>query len=141
MPRDADNLARDLLKSILMVEPNLRLTIDGIMKKPYFKEFDWDRIRDRDWRYEMMSDASGSHDDDGKFGQNVEPPYKPNPNAFKYLLNNNYELISNLDGINDNSPSPLIAKEPNSGGTAGSPRKRVLGDFTMYKLNKEFENF
>lgn len=45
---------------------------------------------------------------------------------YRYLLSNKYELISNIDKY---------------GTKVESPKRNVLGDFTMYKVNKEFENF
>ena len=45
LPRQLDQSARDLLQCIFNVEPNLRITVKGIMEKAYFRDFDWDRIR------------------------------------------------------------------------------------------------
>ena len=56
----------------------------------------------------------------------MEPvPYKPNPLKYRYLLQNKYEIISNIDNACK----------------IESPKRNVLGDFTMYKVNKEFEKF
>ena len=76
-------------------------------------------------------------------GKVIEPPYKPNPMKFRYLLQNNYETLSNLGTItqSNNDDNPLkMAADPGSA-CSPSPKKRMLGDFTMYKVNKEFENF
>jgi hypothetical protein len=67
--------------------------------------------------------------------KNLDPvPYKPNPQKYRYLLQNKYNQISSLKGeVNQNgeiSPTKV-----------DSPKKNLLGDFTMYKVNKEFENF
>ena len=45
-------------------------------------------------------------------------------------------MISNLDNFGNEAPS---AKEPNS--ASAMMKKHLLGDFTLYKVNKEFENF
>jgi len=76
-PRDIDQSTRDLLQNIFNVEPNLRITAKEIMKKSFFKEIDWDAMRNK----------------------NIEPediPYKPNPNKYRYLIHNEYEEHSNL---------------------------------------------
>jgi hypothetical protein len=51
------------------VEPNLRISIKEMMKKGFFKDFDWEKIRNKEI------------DDDSI-------PYKPNPNKYRYLLEN-----------------------------------------------------
>ena len=56
-------------------------------------------------------------------------PYRPNPNKYRYLLHNEYPEISNLD-----SATTDLSK-------GESPKKNLLGDFTMMKVNKEFEDF
>ena len=81
MPRDVDQATCDLLKSILVVDPNLRITVKDIMKKAFFREVNWERIRARE-----ISPADGDY-----------IPYKPNPNAYRYLLFNQYEAISNVE--------------------------------------------
>lgn len=110
------------------------------MKKAFFREVNWERIRARE-----ISAADGDY-----------IPYKPNPNAYRYLLQNQYEEISNLgkpsgDPLSPHSPLPTFEKngnqltnaadalkEPHS---AASPKKSLLGDFTVRKVNREFENF
>ena len=81
------------------------------MKKAFFKEVNWDKVR----RRQISPD---------------EVPYKPNPNKYRYLLSNTYPDTSNL----------AKADEPGSG-CSHSPGKNLLGDFTVYKVNKEFDNF
>jgi hypothetical protein len=103
----------------------LRITFKDIIKKSFFRDLDWESIRKKD----------------------IDPdeiPYKPNPNKYKYLLENNYEETSNLvrlqPGTSASIPgqTPCTVNEPES---ASSPKKRLLGDFTIYKVNKEFDNF
>ena len=88
------------------------------MKKSFFKDIEWENMRNK----------------------NISPddvPYKPNPNKYRYLLQNEYEQVSNLTRPG-NITSPDQVTEPDS---ASSPKKRLLGDFTIYKVNREFENF
>lgn len=68
---------------------------------------------------------------------NGEVPYKPNPMKYKYLLQNQYDMVSNLS---KNSQEPL---SPTTNYETKSPRKapKMLGNFTTYIVNKEFENF
>ena len=77
MPRDIDQSTRDLFQCIFNVEPNLRISLKDMMKKSFFKDIDWDKIRRKDIDPESI-------------------PYKPNPNKYKYLLDNQYEPTSNL---------------------------------------------
>lgn len=89
-----------------------------MMKKSFFKDIDWEAMRNK----------------------KIDPediPYKPNPNKYRYLLQNEYEEVSNLIRAG-NPTSPEQVTEP---GSASSPKKRLLGDFTIYKVNREFENF
>jgi hypothetical protein len=67
-----------------------------------------------------------------------EIPFKPNPNKYRYLLHNPFEDISNLIRASAVGSPDQIPNEPTS---ASSPKKRLLGDFTVYKVNREFENF
>mmetsp|Transcript_12844 Transcript_12844/g.19889 ORF Transcript_12844/g.19889 Transcript_12844/m.19889 type:complete len:83 (+) Transcript_12844:4817-5065(+) len=82
------------------------------MQKSFFKDYDWDRIRHKEFDDEI--------------------PYKPNPNKFRYLLSNEYDTQSSL------AQPPSATGEVNS---ATSPKKSFLGDFTIFKVNREFENF
>ena len=74
----------------------------------------WDRIRKRDIDSE-------------------EVPFVPNLTKFNYVFNETHPEISNITGT-EKSPN-----EPNS--SLSQNNKRLLGDFTIYKVNKEFENF
>lgn len=51
---------------------------------------------------------------------------------YRYLLQNKYESISNL---NSTGPDGLATK------IESPKRQNILGDFTIYKVNKEFEHF
>jgi serine/threonine protein kinase len=70
---------RDLLQKIFVLEPNLRINLDGIKKHRHFtvnKPADY-------WK--LIVDKTAQ-----------EAPYKPNPLKYQYLLQNKYKLISNL---------------------------------------------
>lgn len=47
LPRDIDQSTRDLLNCIFNVDPNSRISIKDIMKKPFFKDTIWQRVRNR----------------------------------------------------------------------------------------------
>jgi hypothetical protein len=70
----------------------------------------------------------------------LDVPYKPNPMKYKYLLNNKYETIDNLD---PKGSGTKFAPEKSNEYSPGTQKKKkpILADFTMYKVNKEFENF
>ena len=80
-----------------------------ITKKQFFKDVNWEKLRKRDIDPESV-------------------PYLPNPNKYRYLLQNTYEETTNLLVPSADSPDPIQTK-------------KLLGDFTLYKVNKEFENF
>ena len=65
MPRDSDQLTRDLLQRIFVLDPNLRITIQDIKEHKFFSEIDWAVAEKR---------------------QLAPVPYKPNPLKFRYLL-------------------------------------------------------
>ena len=52
------------------------------MKDPYFEGVNWDNVRYK------TNDSSTPH----------AIPYKPNPNKYKYILNNSYPTLSNIKG-------------------------------------------
>lgn len=92
------------------------------MKKGFFKDFDWEKIRNKEI------------DDDSI-------PYKPNPNKYRYLLENQYDSTSNLMRLQPQTATSLVGQIPEEPESASPKPKRLLGDFTMYKVNKEFDNF
>ena len=60
------------------MDPNLRITLKEIVKKPFFKDLNWEAIRLRaDNAFESI-------------------PYIPNGNKFRYLLEDEYPDVSNL---------------------------------------------
>ncbi len=67
-------------------------------------------------------------------------PFKPNPMKYRYLLQNKYPQISSVHGLLDEGGEEATTS---TSGPAKieSPKRNLLGDFTMYKVNKEFENF
>lgn len=88
-----DYIARDLLQQILHHEPNLRISWDRIKEHRFFmheKPADyWEQIAAK------------------KFQQ---VPYTPNPMKYTYLLQNQYEQISNLQKKNVEE-SPALRQE------------------------------
>jgi serine/threonine protein kinase len=111
MPRDLDEPTKDLLLTFFQVDPNLRITIDQIKEKSFFKDVDWEAVKQ------------------GQFDE--LPPYTPNPQKYKYILYNSYPEVSNLD-----------SSLPNTNIFNDTPQKsKILGDFTMQKINKEFHDF
>lgn len=126
LPSNIDHSTRDLLCSIFNPEPNLRITIKDIMKSPFFKDYDWDKLRNK------VIDPK-------------DVPYKPNPGKYRYILSNSYEdtcsgtVPESRPGTEQRTRSG--AGDYDAPGSAKSPRKKLLGDYTVYKVNKEFDNF
>ena len=95
------------------------------MKKQFYKDIDWTKVRQRDFDSDDI-------------------PYKSNPNKYKYLLSNEYPFVSNLNGVIQTPTNVFTegstdkASDPNR---TNSPQKKLLGDFTLYKVNREFYNF
>ncbi len=44
LPKNMSALAKDLVRNILVVDPNMRLEIDGIKQHKFFKGIEWDLI-------------------------------------------------------------------------------------------------
>lgn len=90
--------ARDLLSQVFVMDPEMRPSIDTIKKHRLFltdKPADyWAKIQSKTL---------------------MEPPYKPNPLKYAYLLQNEYPTISNLDkqrvASRSNTPSMFGATE------------------------------
>ena len=53
LPREIDTETRDLLNCIFITVPEQRITVKAIMEKPYWRDFNWERIRQKDWRKDM----------------------------------------------------------------------------------------
>jgi len=103
-----------LLSQILVFDPNLRLPIAEIKNHKFFGDITWKEVEQR----------------------KLEPvPFKPNPLKYRYLLSNKYNSISSLHGESNSDGILQMASK------IESPKKNLLGDFTLYKVNKEFENF
>lgn len=112
LPRDIDQSTKDLLLAIFQVDPNLRINIEQMKEKHFFSEVDWDMIK----RGQM----------------DMSPPFSANANKYKYILFNTYPVISNMNDQNSNNV--FISSD--------TPQKsKVLGDFTLQKINREFADF
>ena len=61
-PKNIDHVAKDLLKSILIVDPNLRASIDDIKEHRFFKEIDWELARNRDLPPSVIPDLRDNFD-------------------------------------------------------------------------------
>ena len=44
LPRNLNRDSRDLVKQILVPDPNMRIEIKAIKKHPFFNGIDWDKI-------------------------------------------------------------------------------------------------
>jgi protein kinase X len=44
LPRNLDNVAKDLVRNILVMDPNLRFEIDDIKKHKFFKGINWESV-------------------------------------------------------------------------------------------------
>jgi hypothetical protein len=82
----------------------------------FFSDVNWDKVKRR----------------------KQEPvPYIPDANKNRHVLLNNYETI-NVGGSGGNGSS----QKPDIKNKSDSPKKsHFLGELSIYKINKEFENF
>jgi len=80
-----DQTVRDLLQQIFELEPNLRINLEGIMSHKVF-------MADQNSNFWKSVAA--------KTLNNGEVPYKPNPMKYKYLLQNQYDMVSNISKNN-----------------------------------------
>ena len=72
-------IAREFLSQVFLSDPEMRPSIDKLMKHRLFMELKpadyWQKIRAKTFQ---------------------EVPYKPNPLKYAYLLQNDYPTVSNL---------------------------------------------
>ena len=61
-PKNMDNVAKDLLKNILIVDPNLRYSIEEIQQHRFFKGIDWGIARDRGLLPSVLPDLADLFD-------------------------------------------------------------------------------
>jgi len=99
-----DPAARDLMNKIFILEPNMRFSLASIKQHRFFVQ-DWQTEEKTPEKYWSKVKAKTMG----------EPPYKPNPLKFKYLLQNEYEKISNLQ-----CESPMLAKDGNHNSSTGN---------------------
>lgn len=47
LPRNLNRETKDLVKQILVPDPNMRIEIKAIKRHPFFGSIDWEKIQDR----------------------------------------------------------------------------------------------
>lgn len=47
LPRGLNNESRDLLQCIFEVDPNIRISIEDLRAKPFYKKIDWKSLKNR----------------------------------------------------------------------------------------------
>jgi len=45
LPKNLNNLARDIIKNILVYEPESRFELEDIMSHKFFKGIDWKKVK------------------------------------------------------------------------------------------------
>lgn len=47
LPKNFNNLARDLVKNILVMDPNLRFEISDIKMHKFFRNINWEKVQNK----------------------------------------------------------------------------------------------
>ena len=113
-----DPFIKDLVKDLLNKDPFQRPLWEDVKQHRYFHDIDWEKAKKKE----------------------LDVPYKPNAQKYQDLMKNNYPNISSLDPNGARvayQPQKTAAYSPNT----HKKKKPLLGDFTLYKVNKEFEHF
>lgn len=77
MPHNLDPAAKDLIKQLLLVDVDQRLSINKIMKSSFFNETQWDLVRQG-----LIQDKA---------------PYIPQQGKYNYLFHNNHPETAMID--------------------------------------------
>ena len=102
LPKSIDFIVKDLIKKILVCDPNQRIELEEIKAHAYFKDTDWEHMKNR----------------------SLVPPYVPQDKSRDIIFHDNFLSIEDIDKEEYDRVST-----------------NFLGDFTLIKVNKEFENF
>lgn len=152
MPRDIDQAAKDLLQQIFVQEPNLRLSLGDMRNHRFFSEIDWRDAETRQLspvpykpnpmkyryllsnKYEQLSSLA-----------TATPSHQEKRRATLTSTQMETTTPESLDA-SENTTNVELEKVPVSKNATTvrneSPTKRnLLGDLTIYRINKEFENF
>ncbi len=138
-------MARDLLNQMLHIDANTRITIDDIKDHRFFTH-EWqtpEKTAEIYWQKVKSKTLA-------------DPPYKPNPLKYRYLLQNSYDLKSNLEASSPSIETRKLQKS-NSKSNVEKPKDRedspeaevkisnspaklgtLFGDYTITRVNREF---
>lgn len=133
LPRDIDHETRDLLNRIFTVDANLRITISDIMQSLFFKDINWERLRMHDIEQDKIPCVPESDEHSALLYRATDfPEVSNNSKANRPVTRPVTRPAGTTAGVTvESEQSPLLPKS-----------SRVpLGDFTLIKVNKAFENF
>ena len=110
LPKNLNQVTRDLVKRILIADPNMRMEIRDMMKHKFFADVDWDSVS----------------------AQILDPPYVPSEKDMKEFVNqNNSDDFRDLDSAS----SPL-----NGHPMEMVPEETKVGDFnTMSRVMRKMQ--
>eukprot|EP00347_Sterkiella_histriomuscorum_P001958 403370015 len=143
MPKNMNNVTRDLIKSILVFDANQRLELSDIKSHKFFRGIDWQKVQQRSYTPHYI--PSDNFDDFPVTEQVSQSLALNNEKQVKEFLDNSHQ---NLEVPSSNSQ--LNFKQKSRGfysSNGASPNKnlvtnsKVLGDYHMHKINKVFEDF
>ena len=122
-PRNADKITKDLIQKMLVIEPEMRISIDEIKSHSFMSNIDWDLVK----------------------GKKLDPPFIPdletiyslehfkNDNKMEMYDNPLFEFFPNQ---NTESPDTKIT-------ILGSPERKFnkLGQYHNQKIDKMLADF
>lgn len=119
-PRNADKVAKDLITKMLVIEPEMRISLSDIKEHSFFSDIDWSLV--------------ASKKEDPPFIPELEEPF-----SLEYFkTDNKIEMFHN----------PLFEFDQKAGlnpkpGVPSSPERKFkgLGSFQIQKINKLLEDF
>ena len=119
-PRNTDKVAKDLISKMLVVEPDMRISLSDIKDHSFFSDIDWSLI--------------SSKKEDPPFIPDLESPF-----SLEYFKSDNkIEMFHN----------PLFEFDQKAGlqprgGVPASPERKFkgMGTFQTQKINKLLEDF
>ena len=118
-----DQTTRDLLSKIFVQEPNLRASVETLKTNKFFATLvqqDPSANLNSMWKQVQQKKLNG-----GKV------PFKPDQLDYQSMQTDQCVEVSNISPANNNNEEARFEKR----------KPEFLGNFTIYKVNREFQDF
>ena len=135
LPKNFNSVTRDLVKRILVADPELRIDIKGIMQHRFFADVNWAQVSSKlvDPPYVPPTQTTASEQ---------TGPTTPNGNEFDGVYNAALEaqFYKMQESVEHKVGSSISSKSSPSTIKRTLPNK-ILGDFHLTKINQIFHDF